>query len=180
MTAATAILAFVTFVLAIAAFINIRLNRRIQAKERRDRQLREVVDWAVDAVKAPLLVETPSLRPESAGVVQAEMQGFVRSTMASDLLEEGRHVALILASGEYIKNLAGHLDGSLASAVENAFSTLTEHHEALIDATHEWCAASGDLRAEYERLIAPTVQSWQSVQDSAKAIISRATELLTT
>lgn len=50
-----------TFLLAIAAFLAIRQTRKLQKRERRDRLLNEIIEWAVEVAKSSIEPETPDL-----------------------------------------------------------------------------------------------------------------------
>jgi hypothetical protein len=49
---ATLVLAFVTVFLAIGTFLTIRQNRKFREKDRKERLLNEIIEWAEDVVKS--------------------------------------------------------------------------------------------------------------------------------
>ena len=126
MTEATIALASVTFVLAVAAFINIWQTRRIHTRERRDDFVAQIADWAVQVMTLHHRhgqIEPSLIPPMLEGEVLVQDATLAAIDMRS-IFDQSERCELAVARGGYLGSLAETFDTELSEAVNDTVKAL--------------------------------------------------------
>jgi hypothetical protein len=113
-----------TLILAITAFWAIWQNHQIQKRERRDRQINEIIDWAINLTKHPLGTIFRDLA-NATGTKKVEL--FIYSNIAETM----GNLKGLLGRNIYIHNLSLSFDINLQNSVSQVIKDLAEYIEFL-------------------------------------------------
>ena len=122
-----------TLILASFALLSIRQTWQIQSQQRKEQQLKEIVDWAVDVVKAPFKVEVPPF-PYGIGNETPEEKHLTASLKANILINVTRELNLMISRGQFIQHIAKRTDDKLYREVENTINSITSERNSIIEA----------------------------------------------
>jgi len=99
-------------------------TRSMQKKERRERLLNEIIEWAADAGKPKYALNVASL--SSSTVSEKDQQLFYRVGQAS-------YIDALIVRSEYISKIASTFTQNLGTAVENLKNDLENHSQLIQD-----------------------------------------------
>ena len=151
-----------TLTLALAAFKTIRQTKQIQSEIRKEQQLKEIAEWAVDVMNAFFEVEVPffpyliSIRNET-----TEEKHLADSIKAKMLTNVSRELNLMISRGQFIQHIAKQTDYKLYREVENTISSVIRERDYILDELFL------DFKAEF------VVQT----REAAKKVLKRVSEL---
>ena len=127
--------ALTTMFLAIAAFWAIWQTRSIQRRERRDRLLNEIIEWAIEATK---------WRPKKifSEIIHTSKRLELQHLMFSHIVEIMESFIEMRGKNEYVSNVARKLDRHLEEVVNNLIEVL----ESKIELLAEWKSILAEAR----------------------------------
>ena len=158
-----------TFLLALAAFLTIWESRRLQRTDRRNRLLKEVVDWAVDILSCEFF-EVPEFSAQASALKDTQYIEYMKSRQSITALNAKARYQAVMARNAYVGTIAERLDAEFQSqmmpdlkltneAIKAHFQLLDKARDGLID------------QMEYMR-------SWHAVVVKAELLINKATTQL--
>jgi hypothetical protein len=141
-----AISAGATFLLALAAFWAIWQNYSLRKKERKERLLNEIIEWAIDVARCGLEKELPDL----ASITNMN-EGKLHLAMSTNML--ALSFQSMRGRNQYIHAIASAFGQDLLKAVDTLTKDLEEHIKLLDTlryiATVKFTSVTNENMAEY-------------------------------
>ena len=161
-----AVSALATLILALGAFLAIWLNHNLQKRERRDRLLNEIIEWAID-------VAAYELKHESVNTWSfVEFKEFINAVVNSNV-EYMRHLRKALVRCQYIGAVALRLDETLSQCVKSLVENIEEHTSYLVITRDD----KPSLYEQVENKVYPDKQQFQKWQEACKKVEQHKTQL---
>ena len=154
-----------TFLLALAAFGAIWQNHLLQKRERKERLLNEIIDWAVAVTKGELLMEFADVR----GIKDIRLSRLYLHTTVDKLQFSFRQAR---TRGLYISGTVSILGADLQQAVGELIRNLEVHIQALKE-----CMDAIDSPA-CETTLNGAISAARKTTDSKKLLDESATQVL--
>jgi len=129
-----AVSALTTMLLAIAAFWSIRQNYQFRRREKKERLLNEIIEWAIDVAKPKYGL---NLMLFSSSIISEKDQ------VTAQLFEWASSIDTLRVRGEYIAKIAPTFTQDLRIVVEKVRYDLEEHAKFLKDLVDD----KGDSKA---------------------------------
>jgi hypothetical protein len=123
----TLLLAITTFALAVAAFVTIWQNHLLQKRERREKILNEIIEWAIDVSKCGLEIDVRFFNDLFKAKDIEEMNWF-GSSVRLDLLSG---FLVVSTRSDYVSRMACAFGENLNGATLETVEKLKEHIELL-------------------------------------------------
>lgn len=122
---ATLVLALVTAVLAVASFRTIRQNYKFREKDRKERLLNEIIEWAINVAESGIEPDTPDLSVDKdAGKSWPYLDSQFKKLKTLQLLR---------ARSVYMESIALAIHKSLHTFVKGSIDNLRNQLRALYD-----------------------------------------------
>jgi hypothetical protein len=158
-----------TLVLAIAAFLTIRDSRNAQRIDRRNKLLKEIVDWAVDILRCEFF-EVPEFSAQASALKDTQYIEYMKSRQSITALNAKARYQAVMARNAYVGTIAERLDAEYHAQMLPDLKVTNEAikaHFQLLDK-----ARDGQIdQTEYMR-------SWHAVVAKAELLINKATTQL--
>jgi len=174
-----AISAIATFILAVAAFWAIWQNRGIQKRNRRERLLNEIIEWAVSISK--WRIDNKSMFREMAGKRGAKQKQMFLLAYIAEAEQSFRGMQ---GKNLYINNVVQTFDQNLQKAAAKLVSDMNEY----INFLESWCASVGDSikakllidKQKQKDSFKKADKHMESLEKSANKVIEEAARIKTT
>ncbi len=158
--------ALTTLLVAYAAFRTIRSNREKEERDKKERLLNEIVEWAIDIAKC-------GLEKEFKYISQFEKDDPRSDRFVSAFFAElARNFQAIEGKSQYIHTIALKFEESLQKAVKELIETVEEHIDLLDE-----CKVGQP--GELEKAIGNVGVHNTPLRESARKIIEEATKIKT-
>ncbi len=160
--------ALTTMLLAIAAFWTIWDRREQEKRDRKERLLNEIIEWAINCRPISTFIKYANIKNEWEYNIMT----------ASDSLDKYRSLE---NRGEYISKIAGKLGEDLGNAVEKVLTNIKERHILLVKSMAVKPAVEiGKVKETAENLLSEVEKlrqylsnknqsTWDSLSEEAKA-----------
>jgi len=168
-----ALSALTTLILALAAFWAIWQNYSLHKRERKERLLNEIIEWAMDVAVCAFSVPAPMMLEDiTGGLEEAAIEKMVRRANLTHYTNLRLSYQILTRKSKYIENIASSLPGNLDYAVKR----LRKQIDNVISGLKK-CARdpSNKDRSEYENLI----RAEDSLHKKADILIKEAVKIKT-
>ena len=162
-----------TISLAVAAFSSIRQTRKLQERERTDRLLNEIIEWALELSTCSLSIPAPMMFEDIiGGLEEAAVEKMVRRANLTTYTNLRLSYQILTRKSKYIENIASSLPGNLDYAVKRLRKQIDN-----VISTLKKCARDPDNkdRSEYKNLI----RAEDLLHKKADILIKEATKIKT-
>jgi len=121
-----------TLVLAIAAFLAIWQNRNLQKKERKERLLNEIIEWARDVATCAFSIPAPMMFEDiTAGLETPAVEKMVQRARVTTYTNLRLRYHIAARRSKYIETIASSFSGNLDDAVKKLSKQLNNVISAL-------------------------------------------------
>jgi len=136
--AADALIVWASLALAVAAFLSFEESRRLrrdnvdrEAREKKERLLNKVIDWAVDVSSRKVTVGM--LKPEWLIETRTDREEIMRFIQIFGNLELLSEYGVLAQRSKYISLIASHSSNALGKAVDKVCRKINSHCEVLLE-----------------------------------------------
>ncbi len=169
----TLILAMATVLLAGFTWLSIRSGEKREKRDRKERLLNEIIEWAVDVAVCAFSVPPPLMFEDIIGGLEAAtVEKMVRRVNLTTYTNLRLSYQILTRKSEYIENIASSLSGNLDYAVKRLRKQINNVISAL-----KKCARDPDNkdRSEYKNLVGAE----DLLHKEAEILIKEATKIKT-